>query len=280
MNPEHLLPQNLRRSLNGSLLRDVAKVLKVLEDEGATPLIIERVTSNLVEKIFGTGTVQNLSLRDLEVVMTCLTNHVLDGNIDERHKILSQYLPTYLGFNFADQINASDLNSSKHLLVGSFTPTSTLGHQAFIRRVFGEQSNALAIDIESPRLTNIGNQSIQASALDMPFSGESMTTVTTNNLLGYLGNLVSKYSALVEIDRVLKVGGCYVGVEFGKFESFINDIFVRFLGYSIEFKEVARTLNLESEIQYFNSPNYEPEFVVHDDDLIGFKITKRQSNIE
>lgn len=266
MTPEILLPQNLIISEEQHAYIKALRGLCSLE-------IIDpaNLYRNIAGVVFGYETVKGISQRDAEVIGVAISTINQELNGDPRNKVFTQYLPTYLEFDYVDQLPHGQDGS--HLLLGSFSTSSTMGHQVFIDRVFGSGAQTIAVDIESPRLTAIGEHSVQASSNDLPIGNETITTISTNNLFPHLGDFESIAFTIFEINRVLRSGGCYVGIEPAGILDLLRILTDRF-EYQLKTCAVSRSIKSQDDIGYLTQADFAPVLVVPDEELVAFKLTK------
>lgn len=220
------------------------------------------------ETIFGER-VTGLSERDIEVIgFSVLTEYYattsLRGNL-----VLPSFLPTYETFTKPKVIYPETRNT--HLLLGCITPYSALGHRLFTQRRYGETSLNLTIDIKSPYMVDIDKSAVQASALDIPLGDLSLRTVLTNNLFRYIDE--HKVSAiLLEVQRVLEVGGEFFGIESDLYRSNILRHFPA-SRFQVDIIPAFKAQGREEEKKYIAYPNYIPR-VVEVPGLLGYRIIK------
>ena len=111
---------------------------------------------------------------------------------------------------------------------------------------------------------------IQGDCLDLPFKENEFDIVT----IGFgLRNIQDRTKALSELNRVLKDGGQFLHLDFGKhnFMSKVFDLYVKFLS-------VFFIKNPESYLYLIDSKNEypEPEELIKEFEENGFKLLKRQ----
>lgn len=285
MQPEQLLPENL----DLRVLKNRKSLTRFVRMATARKLDQGYVNSRLSELVFGPQ--EGMNARDYTVTAFAIYESLQTQTGSKRSKTLTQYLPNYLQIGPAP----ADIGSrpTTHLLLGSLHPYSTLAHQFWATDIYGYLSTAVAIDIESPKLTNIGNKSVQATSGDLPFGDNSLDSVMTNNLFGHFNSsiLVEVLEALSQGDidmldpnnifiqtfdevlRTLKPGGIYMGVEDHLSTALLAGLCRNEENCAFEVGPAIRTIDRYGERQIL-SHSHDTIEITLDPNLNTFRITK------
>ncbi len=154
---QYLLPSSLSARMRqlGNVLYDIRSGVD-LHSYAA----VEEMNRVIVELVFG-----HLSFpRDPRTMKVASFSIMLAHEHwlqDYGSKNVTRSVPSYLSHDRWWEVQEA-VGDNLHVLLGSMTPYSTLGHQVMMTDLFGPRAHTIHLDIESVALTTLTEPSLQA----------------------------------------------------------------------------------------------------------------------